>query len=519
MIIDNQPSSKVLPYELNIKINKVELTSKDAQIYPSFIEVFINNHFLDKTLPIIQSTTTTSSSSSSSSSSSIWNKGMSKKLMNIDNDLIITFGIYVKKLSTLSMANVSKVLTLGLVSNNNYSNNNNNNNGENILKCSGLIKIKDYYPNNYDFGIRDIKVNLITPLGNNGGILYIKIDIIETKLFAIQSILNNDTYEQLKQYIENNFSFNLKKNIKLIDNNNQDLLKIIITNLIEAKDILTEGDIYDIISESSYQQLQQQQQQDHEQLIGDKYDDDDDVDVPFYPCSKPKYSKLIIIPSSLDEKRNHNEIIKKNNDIMIKEKTLSIMNDNIEKMSPVISSVYHKDDIPMLAFDNINDNNDNNDNKKDNKNDYYEIEIICKYYDDDHDHSNNTIIHHLKWLNYLEYIHVLRELIKIQHINNNFKYLHEIPSKLPSPYTTKAFYNQSTSSSLSSLSNKTSNLKLINWKSISFTIDTEAEYLVVRDNNHSNHSSGSDDDVCNQLISFEKVSLFITCYTLIIHSL
>ena len=46
MIIDDQPLSKALPYDLNIKIQRAELTSKDAQIYPSFVEVYFNNTFL-----------------------------------------------------------------------------------------------------------------------------------------------------------------------------------------------------------------------------------------------------------------------------------------------------------------------------------------------------------------------------------------------------------------------------------------------------------------------------------------
>ena len=520
MIIDDQPLSKALPYDLNIKIQRAELTSKDAQIYPSFVEVYFNNTFLDKTLPIIQtsllSSSTSSSSSSSSSSSttsSSWNKGMSKKIMNIDNDLILTFGIYVKKISTLSIANVSKVLTLGLASNHYHNNNHhgssiNNSNekegqnkiinsNENIFKCSGQIKIKQIYPNYHDVGSREIKVQLITPLGQNGGFLYVKLELIETKLFSIQSIMNIDTCEQLKNYVENNLPFNLKKNIRLIDNAHQNLLQIFTSTIIECKDIITEGDLYDLISETSF--LQQYN-------YNDNNNDDNDYpqqkeltllqesEVPYFPSSKLIFSKLITLPSSLDEKRNNDEILQNNNNIIVKENILSRKNEDMEMNIPAISSVYYKDDIPVLAFD-YDHNNSSNSKNKDDRNEYYEIEIQTTYHR-----------HHIKWSNYIDYIHTIRELMKIQHLNQNFKYLHEISSSLPSPFSTKAFYNSSSSSSTtSSLASSKSIKSFNNWKLISFTIDAEAEYLVLREINTLS-SSNANDGVCDQLISFEHVS-------------
>ena len=518
MIIDDQPLSKALPYDLNIKIQRAELTSKDAQIYPSFVEVYFNNTFLDKTLPIIQtsllsSSTTTSSSSSSSTTSSSWNKGMSKKIMNIDNDLILTFGIYVKKISTLSIANVSKVLTLGLASNHYHNNNHHgssinnsnekegqnkiNNSNENIFKCSGQIKIKQIYPNYHDVGSREIKVQLITPLGQNGGFLYLKLELIETKLFSIQSIMNIDTCEQLKNYVENSLPFNLKKNIRLIDNAHQNLLQIFTSTIIECKDIITEGDLYDLISETSF--LQQYNNNDNNNDDNDYPQQKEltllqESEVPYFPSSKLIFSKLITLPSSLDEKRNNDEILKNNNNIIVKENILSRKNEDMEMNFPAMSSVYYKDDIPVVAFDYDHNNNSYIKNKDD-RNEYYEIEIQTTYHR-----------HHIKWSNYIDYIHTIRELMKIQHLNQNFKYLHEISSSLPSPFSTKAFYNSSSSSSTtSSLASSKSIKSFNNWKLISFTIDAEAEYLVLREINTLS-SSNVNDGVCDQLISFEHVS-------------
>ena len=514
MIIDDQPLSKALPYDLNIKIQRAELTSKDAQIYPSFVEVYFNNTFLDKTLPIIQSSllSSTTTSSSSSTTSSSWNKGMSKKIMNIDNDLILTFGIYVKKISTLSIANVSKVLTLGLASNHYHNNNHhgssinnsnekegqnkNNNSNENIFKCSGQIKIKQIYPNYHDVGSREIKVQLITPLGQNGGFLYLKLELIETKLFSIQSIMNIDTCEQLKNYVENNLPFNLKKNIRLIDNAHQNLLQIFTSTIIECKDIITEGDLYDLISETSF--LQQYNNNDNNNDDNDYLQQKEltllqESEVPYFPSSKLIFSKLITLPSSLDEKRNSDEILQNNNNIIVKENILSRKNEEIEMKFPAMSSVYYKDDIPVLAFD-YDHNNSSNSKNKDDRNEYYEIEIQTTYHR-----------HHIKWSNYIDYIHTIRELMKIQHLNQNFKYLHEISSSLPSPFSTKAFYNTSSPSTTSSLASSKSIKSFNNWKLISFTIDAEAEYLVLREINTLSSSNVSD-GVCDQLISFEHVS-------------
>ena len=514
MIIDDQPLSKALPYDLNIKIQRAELTSKDAQIYPSFVEVYFNNTFLDKTLPIIQSSllSSTTTSSSSSTTSSSWNKGMSKKIMNIDNDLILTFGIYVKKISTLSIANVSKVLTLGLASNHYHNNNHhgssinnnnekegqnkNNNSNENIFKCSGQIQIKQIYPNYHDVGSREIKVQLITPLGQNGGFLYLKLELIETKLFSIQSIMNIDTCEQLKNYVENNLPFNLKKNIRLIDNAHQNLLQIFTSTIIECKDIITEGDLYDLISETSF--LQQYNNNDNNNDDNDYLQQKEltllqESEVPYFPSSKLIFSKLITLPSSLDEKRNNDEILQNNNNIIVKENILSRKNEEMEMKFPAMSSVYYKDDIPVLAFD-YDHNNSSNSKNKDDRNEYYEIEIQTTYHR-----------HHIKWSNYIDYIHTIRELMKIQHLNQNFKYLHEISSSLPSPFSTKAFYNSSSPSTTSSLASSKSIKSFNNWKLISFTIDAEAEYLVLREINTLSSSNVSD-GVCDQLISFEHVS-------------
>ena len=514
MIIDDQPLSKALPYDLNIKIQRAELTSKDAQIYPSFVEVYFNNTFLDKTLPIIQSSllSSTTTLSSSSTTPSSWNKGMSKKIMNIDNDLILTFGIYVKKISTLSIANVSKVLTLGLASNHYHNNNHhgssinnnnekegqnkNNNSNENIFKCSGQIQIKQIYPNYHDVGSRDIKVQLITPLGQNGGFLYLKLELIETKLFSIQSIMNIDTCEQLKNYVENNLPFNLKKNIRLIDNAHQNLLQIFTSTIIECKDIITEGDLYDLISETSF--LQQYNNNDNNNDDNDYLQQKEltllqESEVPYFPSSKLIFSKLITLSSSLDEERNNDEILQNNNNIIVKENILSRKNEEIEMKFPAMSSVYYKDDIPVLAFD-YDHNNSSNSKNKDDRNEYYEIEIQTTYHR-----------HHIKWSNYIDYIHTIRELMKIQHLNQNFKYLHEISSSLPSPFSTKAFYNSSSPSTTSSLASLKSIKSFNNWKLISFTIDAEAEYLVLREINTLSSSNVSD-GVCDQLISFEHVS-------------
>jgi hypothetical protein len=148
----------------------------------------------------------------------------------------------------------------------------------------------------------------------------------------------------------------------------------------------------------------------------------------------------------------------------------------------------------VLAFDYDHNNNSYIKNKDD-RNEYYEIEIQTTYHR-----------HHIKWSNYIDYIHTIRELMKIQHLNQNFKYLHEISSSLPSPFSTKAFYNSSSSSSTtSSLASSKSIKSFNNWKLISFTIDAEAEYLVLREINTLS-SSNVNDGVCDQLISFEHVS-------------
>lgn len=464
MVGNELPPSKVLPYELVIKILGGEYVMKESAMNTSYVEVFFNKTLLSKTTEAPLN----------------WNKTISKQLMFLDPEITVTFALYVKKSSTV--AAVTKTLTLGASS---VITGKSNSNTETILK--GSVQYKCF--RNDNIAVREPRLKLISPTGQYIATLFVRFELLETKLFSIIPT-HSDTFEESRKHTESALSFELRRDIAMLDNSNNSLLKVLVSGIMEGKQILTEGDLADVVREASFiQNISELDEDPSKEPI-------DDSSLPLYPSSKPKFTKLITLPSSLGEKKSedeHNALIQK---LLYKENELLLMNEAYDVTVPAYSSVFNEALIPLYGFDlgfkSI---------QKGDKVDYFELAIVSLLTEEEkqnyyHEECPSTIVHRLRWSSFVDYLHTLRELVKIQHWKQ-VKHLHEVSDQLPPPFTTKSFYYVTNTRS---------------WVSIGFTIDAEAEFLVIREtasvNNNQNQS-------CDQLISFENV-IHTNLYRLII---
>lgn len=438
MVVDPDPPSKALPYELTIKVRKANVQGLGL-ITHSYIEVFLDHTFLDRT----------------SAGSPDWNHKLTKKIMEIDPEMTITFVLYTKKTFTVVNPFQSGQAPI-----------------EMIHRGTAHIIIQDFLQN-LTLLNKEEEIDLISPTGVKCGTLLIRLDMLETKLFSVVSAVE-DSMEQLEKRTEEALPTDIRYDISSLDNDDNCFLKVLVKNVIEGRDVMTEADLVDIVSEAGYLQNVDTDQFDerngkpktHKQTMR-------------YPSGKPRYSKVITLPSTMVDRNNVSIIRSQLTRALVKEEELQAINERFDDSLPAVSSIFEPQTLGVNGYDLAYQPSQQDSAKSE----YYDLAIYCL----PEDGVDSDVAHMLRWTSYYDYVMMIREMVKIQHQYYRDEAVNDVVR-----HTCKVLYGAAVGK----------NPQPTNWIPVSFTVDSEAEFLVIRESRVAREDQTESFD---KIISFDQV--------------
>ena len=439
MIIDPDPPSKPLPYELTVKVLRATLVGV-TNVTHSYVEVFLDHTFLDRT----------------STGKMEWNHKLVKKAMQIDPELTLTFVLYTKKTSMVSNPFQTSSAPV-----------------EMVHRGTAHFLVREFLKNLTIIN-RQEELDLIAPAtGQKCGTLGVRLDLFETTLFGVVPAAD-DSLEELRRHTEEGMSTALRYDISAVDNDEHAFLKVLVGNVIEGRDVLIEGDVVDIVSEAAF-------------ILKIAQTSVDDKPRPNkqgkrYPNGKPRYSKLITLPSSLVDKHSEVVIRQQLKSALDRELQLRTRNEQLETTIPALSSVFDTESLAANAFDFAYQPHSESKGASASEL-YYDLVVYCHPEDSDDD-----VAHVLRWTSYFDYVITIRELVKIQH-----QYHQKAPASVVR-HTSKVQYGTMTPYQE----------RPPTWLPVTFTVDSEAEFLVIRESRVA-HLQNSHESL-DKIISFEQVS-------------
>jgi hypothetical protein len=439
MVIDPDPPSKPLPYELTIKTMSATFQGIGS-VTQAYVDVFLDRRFIDRT----------------NTGAPTWNHKTIKKVMEVDPELTLTFVIYSKK--TFTVVNPFQTSQAP---------------AEMVHRGSAHLLVSEFLENMTIFN-KEEELEIISPTTRQScGSLRVRLDVLETKLFAVVSA-NDDSLEELARRTEEALPYELRYDISNLDNDDNTFLKVTVKNVIEGRDVMTSIDLVDIISEAAYLQNVEMD------AIDDKTGKPKaHQQTTRYPSGKPRYAKLITLPSTLIEKNNVSIIRGQLSRALLREEELQARNEIYEQSIPAVSSIFDRFTLGTNGFDLAYQPSQQDAAKSD----YYDMVIYCL----PEDGLEPDTAHMLRWTSYYDYVLMLRELVKVQH-----QFYRDDAVNSVVRHTSKVLYG-------ALQDNET---KPSAWIPVSFTVDSEAEFLVIRESRvaKDDHMESFD-----KIISFDQV--------------
>eukprot|EP00601_Ochromonadales_sp_CCMP2298_P001983 CAMPEP_0173182890 /NCGR_PEP_ID=MMETSP1141-20130122/8094_1 /TAXON_ID=483371 /ORGANISM="non described non described, Strain CCMP2298" /LENGTH=811 /DNA_ID=CAMNT_0014106045 /DNA_START=28 /DNA_END=2460 /DNA_ORIENTATION=- len=422
MIIDPNPPSKAMPYEVTITVKRGSLTGGVATSH-THVEVFLGSSFLDRTI----------------TSAPDWNKKIIKRLMQIDPDLMLTFAVYTKK-----TFNIPKPFPFTQAPT-----------SEVVFRGSCQVILKDFLQNLAVVQHQE-ELHLVSAKGERVGSLVVKLELAETKLFSIEPT-QSLAMGELQKVVEGALPFNIRYDIATIDNDNNTLLQVLVGSVIEGKDVLTEGDLMDIVSEAA--QIQRSSVGGASQEV---------KQLRRYPAGKPRYSKLITLPASMNTEEGEEEAAadagERMRQTLVQEIALQGRNDGYDATLPAHSSVYPPIALRSSAFDFAYQPYGSQGGGGGGIGDFFDLQIFGRIRSAEDGEVGLAFSHTLRWASYSEYLLTLRALVRFQHDGR------KAAMGAGARFTTKALYCEGAGDGVGG-----------GWLPVTFTIDHQAELLVMKD--------------------------------------
>lgn len=440
MVVDPDPPSKALPFELTIKTMNANLQGVGSVTH-AYVDLFLDKRFVDRT----------------NTGAPIWNHRTVQKTMEIDPEMTITFVVYSKKTFT-----VVNPFQTGQAP------------AEMVHRGTAHVVVSEFL-DNLNILNKEEDIDIIAPVTNQKvGTLRVRLDVAETKLFAVVSAVD-DSMEELQKRTEEALPFNIRYDVTTLDNDDGNFLKVTVKNLIEGRDVMTGVDLVDIISESAFLQNV------------DLEATDDGTGKPRaqqqttrYPSCKPRFWKLITLPSTLIERNNVSIIRGQLSRALLREEELQARNEVYAQSIPAVSSIFEPFALGTNGFDLAYQPSQQDAAKSD----YYDLVIYCLPEEDGVDAET---AHLLRWTSYYDYVMMLRELVRIQHQFYRDEAVNHVVR-----HTCKVLYG-----ALAGGDSKPST-----WIPVSFTVDSEAEFLVIRE---SRVARDDQPESFDKIISFDQV--------------
>lgn len=199
MVLDTDPSSESLPYELILKIKKGTLPGFSPNF--SSVETYLNNQLYD----------------ASPMGSLEFNRVVEFKMMSLDIDMVITLTLFTKR----SPSSTS------------------------TARGSVSISLKEFR-SRVNTGSNDFDLPFL-PSGKTGGLL-VGVEVREKQLFCIESTMP-PLLRELSSLKEIQLSSQLKRKVYAIDNASKGFLHLILSILTEDADLISEAEVYDITND------------------------------------------------------------------------------------------------------------------------------------------------------------------------------------------------------------------------------------------------------------------------------